>query len=156
MFFCMLSSIDKSSLPWRKSSTKYVFISFLKLFKFTFGQRNDLILWKSVFLNSSYLSQLNKRSCGKYIQTLLLRNHFKIYNQIVYVIILWAFIYNCGLNWKCKKYLIMEHDLAKDPASPKLLGIWKNYMMYELSFSAHHFRLVRAIWKKAHKTFHHY
>jgi hypothetical protein len=24
----------------------------------------------------------------------------------------------------------MEHDLAKDPASPKLLGIWKNYMTY--------------------------
>ena len=67
----MLSSIDKSSLPWRKSSTKYVFNSFLKLFKFTFGQSNDLILWKSVFLNSSYLSQLNKRSCGKYIRTLL-------------------------------------------------------------------------------------
>jgi hypothetical protein len=30
---------------------------------------------------------------------------------------------NCGVNWKCKYYLIMEHDLAKDPASPKLLGI---------------------------------
>jgi hypothetical protein len=28
-----------------------------------------------------------------------------------------------GVNWKCKNYLIMEHDLAKDPASPKLLGI---------------------------------
>jgi hypothetical protein len=34
----------------------------------------------------------NKRSCGKYIQTLLLRNHFKVYIQIVYGIILWAFI----------------------------------------------------------------
>jgi hypothetical protein len=33
-----------------------------------------------------------ERSCGKYIQTLLLRNHFKVYNQIVYGIILWAFI----------------------------------------------------------------
>jgi hypothetical protein len=32
------------------------------------------------------------RTCGKYIQTLLLRNHFKVYNQIVYGIILWAFI----------------------------------------------------------------
>jgi hypothetical protein len=41
-------------------------------------------LWKTVFLNSSYLSQLNKRSFGKYIPTLLLRNHFKVYNQIVY------------------------------------------------------------------------
>ena len=130
-----------------------MFISFLKLFKFTFGQSNDLILWTSVFLNSSYLSQLNKRSCGKYIQTLLLK--FKVYNQIVYGIILWAFIWNCGVNWKCKNYLIMDHDLANDPASPKLLGIWKNYMMHELFFSAHHFRLVRVIWKIVKKTFHH-
>jgi hypothetical protein len=28
-----------------------------------------------------------------------------------------------NVNWKCKNYLIMEHDLAKDPVSPKLLGI---------------------------------
>ena len=31
----------------------------------------------------------------------------------------------------------MEHVLAEDPASPKLLGILKNQMMHELSFSAH-------------------
>jgi hypothetical protein len=83
----ILSSIDESSLPWRKSSTKYVFNSFLKLFKFTFGQSNDLILWKSVFLNSSYLSQLNKRSVEN-----TYKHFFKVYNQIVYRIILWAFM----------------------------------------------------------------
>jgi hypothetical protein len=122
----ILSSIDKSSLPWRKSSTKFiltimsewvwdsllyclvlyhmyveetnfvafsclqsVFISFLKLFKFTFGQSNDLILWKSVFLNSSYLSQLNKRSWGKYIQTLFLRNQLTIMSEWVYCLVLY-------------------------------------------------------------------
>jgi hypothetical protein len=56
-------------------------------------------------------------------------------------------LYKIVVNWKCKKYFIMEHDLAKDPASPKLSGIWRKYMMHELSFSAHHFRLVRAIGK---------
>jgi hypothetical protein len=34
----------------------------------------------------------------------------------------------------------MEHVLAEDPASPKLLGILKNQLMHELSFSA---RLIK-------------
>ena len=141
-----------SSLPWRKSSTKYVFNSFLKLFKFTFGQSNDLILWKSVFLNSSYLSQLNKKILWK-IHTNT--SSQKPLQKFITKLCMGSY---CGLLYKIVVSIgnALEHDLAKNPASPKLLGIWKNYMMHELSFSAHHFRLVRVIRKIVKKTFHHY
>jgi hypothetical protein len=63
-------------------------------------------LWKSVFLNSSYLSQLNKRSCGKYIQTLLLRNHFNVYAFTMTSYLLWRIILAC--NFACPKPVLMQ------------------------------------------------